>query len=409
MKKITISVVFSLMCFVNVKAVSNPFIHLDSLSLAKTKIMIENGTASKQTLVAYKKLLKDADNLLKISNPTVVDKTILPPTQNKHDYLSISRYWWPNTETKDGLPWVRHDGKTNPDTQTDAVDRPRLSLMAKGVWNLSLAYYFTNNEKYAEKAISMIDAWFLNEATRMNPHLEYAQSVPGNNNKRPSGILDGRVIVMYVPDAINLLSISKYWNINYQTKAKKWFTDYLNWLTTSDLGIKGSQQENNHGSWYKFQVASLALYVGDTALVKSTVKLAEISLNEMLNDEGGQIHELARSRSFFYSCFNLQALTNIAILGEKVGIDMWQYKSDTNKSLFLALNYLVSVVNGKQWNYSTLKDIDFSELIPIISELAKKYNSEEYKNLLLKIIDSNTESNKMEAFWLLNAIDIKSN
>ena len=394
-----------LICFFSLKVFSNPFIHLDSLSLAKTKLMIHNGTASKQTIAAYQKLLRDADKLLKISNPTVVDKTILHPTQNKHDYLSISRYWWSNPKTENGLPWIRKDGETNPDTQTDAVDRQRLSLMAKGIWNLSLAYFFTTNEKYAEKAIGMIDTWFLNEDTRMNPHLEYAQSVPGNNNKRPSGILDGRVIVMYVPDAINLLTVSKNWQEQYKTGTTKWFSDYLNWLPTSDLGIKGSLQENNHGSWYKFQVAGLALYVGDSALVKSTVKLAEKSLDEMLNDDGGQIHELARSRSFFYSCFNLQALANIAVLGEKIGVDMWQYTSETNKSLFLALNYLVPVINGKQWNHSTLKEIDFSELIPVISLISKKHITLEYKNVLIKILNA-TKKESLQEFWLLNSVNL---
>ncbi len=394
-----------IMCLISTTAFSNPFIRLDSISLAKSKKMIQNGTASAQTLDAYQKLIKNADKLLKSKNPTVLDKTILPPTGNKHDYLSISRYWWPDPETEDGLPWIRYDGKTNPDTQTDAVDRQRLGFMGKSVWNLSLAYYFTNNEVYAEKAISMIETWFLNPDTLMNPNLDYGQSVPGNPNKRATGILDGRSIVMFVPDAINLLSVSKHWDDTHQTKTTKWFTDYLTWLTKSEVGIKGSLQKNNHGSWYKFQVASLALYLGDTSLVRHMVELAQQSLDEMLDNKGGQIHELARSRSFFYSCFNLQALTNIAELGDMVDMDMWQYESsDNKKSLSLAIQYLTSVVDGKEWNHNTLKPIDLSRLVPIISQLANKYNSEAYKNLLsktLKIIEEDEQNPKMQEFWLL--------
>lgn len=390
------------------KAFSNPFIRLDSLSLAKTKKKILNGTASKQTFDAYKKLIQDADKLLNIKNPTVVDKTILPPTENKHDYLSISRYWWPNPDKKNGLPWIRHDGKTNPDTQTDAVDRQRLSLMGKGVWKLSLAYYFTNNETYAKKAISMLESWFLNPETLMNPHLEFAQSVPGNPNKRRSGILDGRSITMFIPDAINLLSVSENWNTNHNTKMTKWLTDFLSWLTKSDLGIKGSKQQNNHGSWYRFQVASLALYLGDVQLTKNMVELAQESLENMLNDEGGQVHELARTKSFSYSCFNLQALTDIAVIGDKVGMNMWQYKSESNKSLSLAIDYLIPVVNGEKWKHSTLNAIDLSSLIPIISKLVNKHTTEKYKAILFKIIeitDAKGESDKLQEFWLLNSIN----
>ena len=161
-KRKKIFYIILLVCVFNTKATTNPFILLDSNSLAKSKELIKNGTASKQTLVAYKKLIQNADKLLKIKNPTVIDKTILPPTGNKHDYLSLSRYWWPNPKTADGLPWVRRDGNTNPETQTDAIDRKRLGFMGASVWKLSLAYYFTNNEKYAQKAVSMIETWFLN-------------------------------------------------------------------------------------------------------------------------------------------------------------------------------------------------------------------------------------------------------
>ncbi|WP_206285880.1 alginate lyase family protein [Yeosuana marina] len=393
-----------LMCFFNTNANTNPFIRLDSTSLATSKKMIQNGTASKQTFTAYQKLIKSANNLLKSKNPTVMDKTMLPPTGNKHDYMSISRYWWPNPQKENGLPWVRIDGKTNPETQTDTVDRKRLGFMGKGVWTLSLAYYFTNDEKYANKAISMIETWFLNPDTLMNPNLEYAQSVPGNPNKRPTGILDGRSIVMFIPDAINLLSVSNNWKDNHKAKMTQWFTDYLNWLTESDLGIKGSLQKNNHGSWYKFQVASLALYLGNKPLARNMVELAEKSLDEMLNNEGGQIHELARSRSFFYSCFNLQALISIAVLGDKVGIDMWQYESENKKSLSLAIQYLTPVVKGKEWNHSTLKPIDLSYLLPIIWQISKKHNSQEYKKLLGKIIEESPQNDNMLEFWLLNTI-----
>ena len=163
-------------------------------------------------------------------------------------------------------------------------------------------------------------------------------------------------------------------------------------------------QTNNHGSWYKFQVASLALYLGDKELVKDMVTLAQQSLDEMLNDKGGQIHELARSRSFFYSCFNLQALVAIAELGDKVGMNMWQYQSKNKKSLDLAISYLTPVADGKQWDHDTLKDIDLSDLIPIVLKASKNENTPEYKRILLQILKDSEkkQNNRLLEFWLLN-------
>lgn len=399
------------MCFVSNAAFANRWIRLDSVQLAKIKTKINNGTASQKTQIAYAKLLKNANALLIIKNPSVVDKTILPPTGNKHDYLSISRYWWPDPKKKEGLPWIRKDGITNPETQTNAVDRKRLGFMSQSVWSLSLAYYFTENEAYAEKAIRMLETWFLNPETLMHPHLEFAQSVPGNAKKRRSGILDGRSIVRFIPDAINLISTSTHWNATYKSKMNAWFSDYLVWLTKSELGIQGSLQTNNHGSWYRFQVASLAFYLGDKELVKKMVIEAQKSLDNMLNDHGGQIHELARSRSFFYSCFNLQALVAIAELGNKEGMHMWQYQSKNKKSLTLAINYLIPVVEGKKWNHDTLKEVDVSGLIPILLQASENENTPVYKTLLLRVLKDveNTQNNTLQEFWLLNDLNLSKN
>ncbi|WP_435675975.1 alginate lyase family protein [Polaribacter sp.] len=396
--------IFSLIiiCFLSATTFSNSFIGLDSLSLAKTKKMIANGTASIETRITYQKLISKADVLLKSPNPTVMHKTLIPPTRDKHDYLSISRYWWPNPDYKDGLPWTKFDGLTNPITQTDDVDRKRLGVMSKGVWTLSLAYYFTNNEMYAQKAISMIETWFINPNTLMNPHLEFAQSVPGIAIGRPSGILDGRTIVRFVPDAIHLLSTSKHWLNSHQEITTDWFSEYLTWLKESDLGIKGSKQENNHGSWYKYQVASLGLFLGDTTLTKKTVQLAQKSLDNMLDDKGGQPLELARTRPFFYSCFNLQALANIAVIADKIGIDMWHYETDSKKSLALAINYLTPVLEGKEWHNNMLDELDYTALIPIVSEASKKVNTEEYNKILSKIIKI-TEEDRIEQNEVLDA------
>ena len=138
------------------------------------------------------------------------------------------------------------------------------------------------------------------------------------------------------------------------------------------------------------------------------VELAQQSLDDMLDNEGGQTHELARSRSFFYSCFNLQALTNIAELGDKVGMNMWQYQSENKKSLALAISYLTPVVDGKKWSHDTLKDIDLSGLIPIISKASKNENTQEYNGLLVKILKDSEQKKQNKIlleFWLLNSIN----
>lgn len=44
---------------------------------------------------------------------------------------------------------------------------------------LSLLYWYTGDEKYAEHAALMARVFFLDPNTNMHPHLTFAQTVPG--------------------------------------------------------------------------------------------------------------------------------------------------------------------------------------------------------------------------------------
>lgn len=59
-----------------------------------------------------------------------MDKTLVAASGNKHDYYSFPPYWWPNPDTQDGLPYIRKDGQTNPDANSDATDKNRLVKMS---------------------------------------------------------------------------------------------------------------------------------------------------------------------------------------------------------------------------------------------------------------------------------------
>ena len=118
---------------------------------------------------------------------TVVDKTRTPASGDKHDYMSMGPYWWPDRSTPNGLPYVRRDGVMNPERETDAFDLADLEAMSQDVQALSLAYYFTGDERYAAQAAAFVRSWFLTPETRMNPNLNHGQAVPGRVSGRAEG------------------------------------------------------------------------------------------------------------------------------------------------------------------------------------------------------------------------------
>ena len=121
---------------------------------------------------ARKALFARADAALAGPDYSVVDKLKLPPSGDKHDYMSIGPYWWPDPSKPDGEPYVRRDGKVNPERDTNAFDTTALESMSASVEALTLAYYFSDDPRYAQRAAQLLRVWFLDPATRMNPNAD---------------------------------------------------------------------------------------------------------------------------------------------------------------------------------------------------------------------------------------------
>ena len=151
---------------------------------------IKSQLTSSTYAIAYRALMLQADRELHRKTYSVTQKEGTAPSGDKHDYVSLSRYWWPNPDTPDGLPYMNKDGQSNP--ELDRYDRNTLGRMCAAVNTLSLAFFYSGAEKYAQKAAEILRTWFLDEDTRMNPNLEYAQFIPGRDDSkgRPEGLID---------------------------------------------------------------------------------------------------------------------------------------------------------------------------------------------------------------------------
>lgn len=221
----------------------------DREHLEYVKRSLDNPCYSK----AYQSLLKHADKALEEEPLSVMMKEWIPASGDMHDYMSLARYYWPDPTTPDGLPYINRDGMSNP--ELEKLDRNRLSTTANRIETLSLAWYFTGDEKYAKKAVEFIEVWFLNKKNRMNPNLEYAQMVPGRNGGkgRGFGVLDTYSFVEML-DAVALLDSSKSFTARDAKRLKQWFCTLLDWILSSDQGRSEKNQANNHGTAYDVQV-----------------------------------------------------------------------------------------------------------------------------------------------------------
>jgi hypothetical protein len=298
-------------------------------------------------LPAFKKLIRDADKELVAPLVAVTDKhTLLPPSGDKHDYFSLSPYWWPDPSKPSGLPYIRRDGQINPESKQD-LDQPRVATLGARVRTLALAYFFTRDERYAARAAAQIRTWFLDPATRMNPNLRFSQLVKGNPAERGSGIIDTRWFIEVV-DGIGMLAGSPNWTDADQRATQQWFASYLDWLLTSPNGKHEHDAKNNHGSWFAAQTAAFSSFVGDTARVREITSAAKDRIGSQIRPDGSQPLEMERTRSLHYSAFNVEALSRLAEMGRQVGVDLWHYEAPSGGSLTKAIRLLAGYVGSPE-------------------------------------------------------------
>ncbi|MEV7289624.1 alginate lyase family protein [Streptomyces sp. NPDC093252] len=331
---------------------------MDGSRLRDTRLRLDRGDP--QLRRALDSLRTRADSWLGKGPWTVVDKPRPAPSGDPHDYLSQAPYWWPTapptTANPWGCPYVQRDGQRNPEVDT-GTDRQDVERVFDSTYDLSLAWYYTGERRYAEKAGQILRTWFLAPATRMNPNLNHAQFIPCRYDGRAIGIIDFSQSYTAVLDALALLATgAPGWTGADRAGMRRWNSAFLTWLRTSDFGKQEAAADNNHGTFYDMQLAALAHATGDKALARRTVLDARAKrIDRQIAPDGTQPLELARTRSWHYSTFSLVAHTRLAAIGRNVGVDLWRHRGPEGQSLAAAVRHLLpAATGGEPWPHPEL-------------------------------------------------------
>jgi hypothetical protein len=307
-------------------------------------------------------LRTDAETALTAEPFTVVNKKHPLSGVDPHEYVSLARYFWADPSNPDGLPYISRDGQTNP--EIDEYDAKPLLEMSNNVYTLALAGYLTGETKYSARAAKLLRVWFLDEPTRMNPNLEHAQLVKGQNSGRGYGIIES-IRLLNVVDAVGMLGESAEWSKDDEARIEDWFARYAGWMKNSKNGQEEAAASNNHGCWYDPQLATFLLFLGKDAEAKQLIEMAkEKRIAQQIEPSGEQPRELERTRSFSYSAYNLSALTLLAELGTRVDVDLWHYQTPDGRSIRGALDWMIPFVSGqKKWSHQQLGGLKPQELL----------------------------------------------
>lgn len=354
------------------------FLNKDSLS--ELKRLFVCGDADATSFV--RNIIQKADLAMKTAPVSVSEKLQTPPSGSKNDYMSLSIYWWPNPIT--GKPYIHKDGRRNP--EADDYDAPRLSRMCSEVYCLSLAYELTGREKYARRAADQLRVWFVDPVTRMNPHMKYAQRIPGINQGSRQGIIETVCLAIKVLDAAALLRQSGILPPEDVEAIGVWVNDYLEWLIYSRQGSRERCRDNNHGIWYDVQVAALSQFIGNQATSKVVFDHFSERLDRQELADGVMPRELRRTKSFDYTVYNLRAMFLLAITAEQTGVDLWRATGQKGQGIRHALLFAAeNVLSGEGWRWPQIGMVNKDRLLVYLCLAERVYEDVHFGVLAEKI------------------------
>lgn len=364
------------------------FLYFSKKEIIFLKHSLNTPTPKNQLLL--NELQKWSDELLKKGPWSIADFPSHSISIDQNDYYSESPYWWPDPDNPTG-PYIRRDGERNPNRFME--HKAALQKMTQASTTLILSGYLFGNQKYIDHALKILNKWFIDPGTRMNPNMDYAQAIPNKSTGRGVGIIDVHNFVKLI-EAFYILDLSQSWPENHKIGITNWFSEFLNWLTTSKNGLDEKFQGNNHTTWWCALVAGISQFVGNDKEYRIVYEyvIDEVIPNQIESD-GSMPHEEKRTKSMSYVNFNLEAFSLLLQNFSNRGLDIWALQNTKGGSVKKAIDYIYPYTIGeKKWVHKQITALKNS--VPVYWYFAgEKYSDRTYSELF---INKNNISNLKE-------------
>jgi hypothetical protein len=308
-----------------------------------------------------RRILEAAQRFLKQRPQTITSFHSSRSQGGLHDYFSEGDYWWPNPKDPNG-PYIRRDGMSDPANFND--DRLALIRLSVQMPALTAAWVITRKRAYANRAAAHLRAWFVTPATRMNPNLQYAQAIHGISPGRGTGIIDTLHLVE-VARAAAWIEHSGEMTPAEMDAVRQWFADYVTWMTTSTNGLQERASKNNHGTCWVAQVAEFAQFTRDDAKVaKCRERFRTFLVPNQIAADGRLPLELARTKPYSYSLFDMDALSLICQITSRPNDNLWTFMTPDGRGIRKTIDFMVPYIRDKKaWPFA--HDVEYWDDLPV--------------------------------------------
>lgn len=364
--------------------VTNAQIPIDDMSVyaEARKAYMDGDEALVKVIDSFK---AQAEEFLAMPDMSVTDKKLLPPSNDPRDYMSLAPYWWPDPDKPDGLPYIRHDGRINPETE-NYLEVKNAGRMSRSVQILGLLYYFTGEEKYADKCASLLRTWFLDPVKGMNPNMNFGQAIPGRNVGRDAGIIHAHEMLRSFLGAY-FIKDSAAWTANDKEGLKEWAWAFWYWLGHSKNGIAECKALNNHGLWYEVsRLYTMSLFATPEEIVAYARDNFIPRMSVQIMEDGSLPAELARTNSLSYSTYAIDAMLAADRICRNAGFSIVEQVTENGRSIAKAIEFVEPYYERPEiWEYQQISPFAPTRAAAVLLEAGELMGRNEWVDTARKI------------------------
>ena len=268
--------------------------------------------------------------------------------------------------------------------------REALRTMCVRVAALAGAYGVTREDRFAAAAARVLRVWMCGEKTRMTPHLRYARVEAGAmDTGTPEGVIEG-VYLAEVAVAIPFLAASPALTDDDLAGIKRWFTEYLAWLTVEEdsgpriAALARDRRDHHASSWMLQAVAAARCVKDDTAMGALRHRFERVLIRAQMVASGNFPAEIVTPNPYRNSLWNLDMLAGVCELLSSSFENVWEYELQDGPGMRAAIAYHFQyIAHREKWPYPADAS-HFLELPlrrPALLFAARAYTRPEYADL----------------------------
>ena len=324
--------------------------------------------------------IERAEQILREPSPTITAFRAPASEGTANDYYSDASYWWPDPEKENGLPYIRRDGFFNPANFCRHKDL--LLKVVHSAETLCRAYGETEDPRYLEKTEDILNTFFIDERTRMNPSLLYSQAIPGICSGRSIGLIDTASLID-LPFLIRRLHSEGLMDDGFFQRISGWFSEYTRFLLESGFGRTEQNERNNHAIAIFLQIAAFAVLHPERDGIWEICreKLLDDFIPSQIAEDGSMPEELKRTKPYSYSIFSLGLLVTLAEIISERYPSVWHFRDRRGIGIRDAIDFLLPYIADKgSWPYGP--DVEGFDALPgkpsFLFFAAEAYRCDEY-------------------------------